>query len=131
VRTHDRAEVDIAERIARDDEEGLVEHAAREPDRARGAQRRLLDRVLDLEVPRVAVAEVAPDRLRHERDRDDHLFDSVLLQQLEDVLHAGLADDRDHRLRLVGGQRAQARPLAAGHHDGLHAVFTSRRAFSR
>ena len=45
-------------------------------------------------------------------------------QQLEDVLHARLADDRHHRLRLVRGQRAQTRALAARHDDGLHAVFT-------
>ena len=51
-------------------------------------------------------------------------------QQLEDVVHARLADDRHHRLRLVRGQRAQARSLASGHHDGFH-VFTSRLAFRR
>ena len=95
------------------------------------AERRLLDRVLDRHPERVAVAEVAADRLRHERDRHDHLLEPVLLEQLEDVLHARLADDRHHRLRLVRGERAQARALAAGHHDRLHAVSTSRRAFSR
>ena len=31
-----------------------------------------------------------------------------------------LADDRHHRLRLVGRQRTKARALAARHHDGLH-----------
>ena len=76
-------------------------------------------------------AEVAADRLRHVGDGDDHLVEAVLLEQLDDVLHAGLADDRDHRLRLVRGQRAQARALAAGHHDGLHVTLTSRRAFCR
>ena len=43
------------------------------------------------------------------------------LQQLDDVLHARLADDRHHRLRLVRGQRTKARALAARHDDGLHA----------
>ena len=42
------------------------------------------------------------------------------LQQLDDVLHARLADDRHHRLRLVRRQRAKARALAARHDDGLH-----------
>jgi hypothetical protein len=79
----------------------------------------------------LAVAEVAADRLRHERDGHDHLVEAVLLEQLDDVLHARLADDRHHRLGLVRGQRAQARALAAGHHDRLHAVVTSRRALSR
>ena len=50
-------------------------------------------------------------------------------EQLEDVLHARLADDRHHRLRLVRGERPQPRSLAARHHDGLHAN-ASRFAFS-
>ena len=69
----------------------------------------------------VAVAEVRADRLRQERDRDDDVLEAVLAQQLEDVLHARLADDRHHRLRLVRRQRAQARSLAARHDDGFHA----------
>ena len=52
--------------------------------------------------------------------RDDHVLETVRAQQLDDVLHARLADDRHHRLRLVRGQRAQARALAARHDDGLH-----------
>jgi hypothetical protein len=123
-------QVDIAERVAGDDEEGLVEPVARQPHRTGSAQRRLLDRVLDVQAQALTVAEVATDRLGHEGDRDDHVVEPVLAQQLEDVLHARLADDRHHRLRLVGGQRAKARALAAGHHDGLH-VATSRRALSR
>ena len=70
----------------------------------------------------VAVAEVGADRLRQERDGDDDVGEAVRAQQLEDVLHARLADDRHHRLRLVRGQRPQARSLAARHHDGLHAT---------
>ena len=103
--------------------------AAREPDGAGRAERQLLDRVLDPDAERLAVAEVAADRLRHERERDDDLVHAVPAQQLDDVLHARLADDRHHRLRLVRGQRPQARPLPTRHHDGLHAA-TSRRAFT-
>ena len=43
---------------------------------------------------RLAVAEVAADRLRQERDGDDHVLEAVFAQQLDDVLHARLADDR-------------------------------------
>jgi hypothetical protein len=43
----------------------------------------------------------------------------VLLEELDDVLHAA-ADDQDHRLRLIRGERAQARAFAARHHDRLH-----------
>ena len=123
----ERAQVDVAERVAGDDEEGLVEQAAREADRAGGAERQLLHRVLDVHVERVAVAEVAADRLRHERQRDHDLVEAVPAQQLEDVLDARLADDRHHRLRLVRGERAQARPLPTRHHDCLHPA-TSRLA---
>ena len=125
----ERAEIDVAERVAGDDEERLVEQAAGEADGAGGAERQLLDRVLDVQVERLAVAEVASDRLRHERERDHDVVEAVTTQQLEDVLDARLADDRDHRLGLVRGERAQARPLATRHHDRLHAA-TSRRALT-
>ena len=49
VRVDERAEVDVAQRIARDHEEGLVEPLVREPDRAGGAERLLLDGVVDVD----------------------------------------------------------------------------------
>ncbi len=121
VELDDLAEVDVAERVAGDDEERLVERVGRESNRAGCAERVLLDRILDVEPEARAVAEVRADRLRQERDGDDHVLEPMLAEQLEDVLHARLADDRDHRLRLVRGQRPEASPLAAGHHDCLHA----------
>ena len=123
--SEERLEVDVAERVARDDEERLVEVAGGQPDRAGSSERRLLDRVVDRHPERLAVAEVGADRLRHEGEGDDHLIESVPVQQLEDVLHAGLADDRHHRLRLVRGQRAQSRALAPGHHDRPHLASTT------
>ena len=125
----ERAEVDVAERVAGDDEERVVELLARQPDRAGRPERQLLDRVLDVDAERLAVAEVAADRLRHEGERDDDLVHAVGAQQLDDVLDARLADDRDHRLRLVRGERPKPRPLPTRHHDGLHAA-TSRRALT-
>src|SRR5206468_7071310 len=115
-----RRQVEIAESVTRDDEERLVEPAGREADRTGGAERRFLDRVADVQSERVALAEVAADRLREERHRHDHVRQAVLAQELEDVLHARLADDRDHRLRLVGRERTKARSLATRHDDGLH-----------
>src|SRR5438105_1498209 len=112
--------VEVAERVARDDEERAVETARGEPHRAGGAERRLLDRVADLHSERLAAAEVRADRLRQERDGDDDVLEAVLLEQLEDVLHARLADDRHQRLRLVGREGTKTRAFAARHDDGLH-----------
>jgi hypothetical protein len=99
------------------------------PSRSRRAERALLHRVLDRHPEVRAVAEVRADRLREERERDHDVGQTVLAQELEDVLDARLADDRHHRLRLVGRQRPKAGALAARHHDGPHA-FTSLRAFT-
>ena len=120
VEADERAEVDVAERVPGDDEERLVERALGELHRAGRAHRRLLDGVADRDALALPRAEVAADRLRHEGERDDDVVEAVLLQELDDVLHARLADDRDHRLRLIRGERAQARAFAARHHDRLH-----------
>ena len=63
-------------------------------------------------------------------DGDDHVLHPMTAEEVDDVFHARLADDRNHRLRLVRGERAQARALAAGHHDRFHASTTSRLAFA-
>ena len=62
-------EVDVAERVAGDHEERLVEPLLGEPHRAGGAERLLLDGVVDVQPERLAVAEVRADRLRHEGER--------------------------------------------------------------
>ncbi len=121
VERDERRQVEVAEGVAGDDEERVVELAGRKAHGTGGAGRRVLDRVLDVHAERLAVGEVAADRLRQEGDGHDHVVHAVGAEQLEDVLHARLADDRDHRLRLIRRQRAQARALAAGHDDGLHA----------
>ena len=120
VRLDERGQVDVAERVAGDDEERLVERLLGELHRAGRAERLLLDRVVDVHVERLAAAEVRADRLRHEGERDDDLVHPVPAQQVEDVLHARLADDRHHRLRLVRRQRPEPGALPARHHDGFH-----------
>ena len=116
----DLPQVDVAERVARDDEEGLVERLLRELDRAGGTRGRLLDRVADLNAVGFAVAEVPAYCLRHEGERHDDVIEAVAAEELHDVLHAGLAYDRHHRLRLIRGQRPEPRPLSARHDDGFH-----------
>ena len=129
VRGDQRRQIDVAQRVAGDHEERFVEASLRELHRAGGAERLLLDRVVDVHVEGLALAEVRANRLRHERERDDDLVHPVLSQQVEDVLHTRLADDRHHRLGLVRGQGPQAGPLPAGHHDCLH-LRTSRIALA-
>ena len=124
VEVDEGAEVEVAQRVAGDDEKGLVQLVPGQPYRAGRSERGLLDRVLHVDAEALAVAEVAADRLREERDRDDHVLEAVAAEQLDDVLHARLADDRHHRLRLVRGERAEACALAAGHDDGLHRRIT-------
>ena len=68
VEANEVAEVDVAESVARDDEERLVEGFLGELHRAGRAGRGLLDRVADREAVRLAGAEVAADRLGHEGD---------------------------------------------------------------
>src|SRR4029079_18532336 len=128
MRLDQRGEVDVAERAARDDEEGAGEPLLREADGACRPERLLLDGVVHLQAERLAVAEVRADCLRHEGQRHDDLGEPVLAEQVERVLHARLADDRDHRLRLVRGQRPEPGPLPSRHHHRLHSR-TSPRAF--
>ena len=71
-------QVDVAERVAGDHEERVVEPSRREPHRAGGAERRLLDGVRDVDAERLAAAEVRADRLGQERDGDDDVLEAVL-----------------------------------------------------
>ena len=65
VELDDAGQVDVGEHVARDDEEPLVEHVLGVADRAGGAHRLLLDRVLDAHAELGAVAEVGPDGAGH------------------------------------------------------------------
>ena len=116
----DGGEVEVGQRVAGDDDEALAEQLFGVLDAAGGAQRHLLDGVVDVHAQLAAVAEVVADGLGQEREGDDDVVDAVPLEQLDDVLHARLVGDRHHRLGLVAGERPQARPLSPGHHDGAH-----------
>src|SRR6476620_10595580 len=113
-------EIDVAEGVSGDDEERVVEPPRGTLHGASGAERRLLHRVADIDAERLTAAEVAADRLRQKRDSHDHVLEAMALEELDDVLHARLADDRHHRLGLVRGQGPQTRALSTGHDDGLH-----------
>ena len=114
-----RAEVDVGEGVAADHEERLVQEVLGLLDRAGGAERRVLDGVLEPHAQLRAVAEVGADRLRQVGHRHDDVLDAVLPQQLDDVLDARLAGDRHHRLGLVRREGTQTRSLPSCHHDAL------------
>ncbi len=120
VRLHDRAEVDVGQCVAGDDEERLVELVHRVAHRTGGAERRLLGGVPHAHAELGAVAEVVADVVREERDRHDDVVEAVLGEQPDDVLHHRRVRDRHHRLRLVARQRAEPCALAAGQDDSLH-----------
>ena len=112
VELDDGGQVEIGERVAADDEEGLVAQVRLgQLDAARGAGRRLLHRVLHVHAQGGAVAEVVADGLRQERKGDHRLLDAVALQQLDDVLHARLAAEDTIGLGwlLVSGRSAYLR----------------------
>ncbi len=118
----DFAEVEVGERVAADDDEGVVaELVLGQLDAAGGAGRSLLHRVLHAHAEAGSVAEVVADGLGQEHEGDDGLVDAVLLEQLDDVLHARLAAQRHHRLGLVAREGAQAGAFAAGHDHCAHA----------
>ena len=121
VKGEDLTEVEVGEGVATDDDEGVVaEMVLSQLDAAGGARRRLLDGVLHVHAEEGAVAEVVADDLGQEHEGDDRLVEAVLREELDDVLHAGLAAQGHHRLGLVARERPQAGAFAAGHDDCTH-----------
>ena len=104
----DRAEVDVGQHVAGDDEEAFVELGARVADRTGGAERRVFRRVPHADTELGAVAEVGADVVGEERECDDDLVDAVLAQQRDDVLHHRDIRDRQHRLGRRQRQGTQA-----------------------
>ena len=101
-------EVGLAQRIAVEREEGLVDPLRGEADRAAGAERLLLDLVFEPQVA-VAVAEMLLDLGREVAARDDRARDAVAAQMLEGVGELRPVDERQHVLSRPVGERAQPR----------------------
>ena len=98
---------------------GGVAHAPR------GAERAVLDDVLDLHVEVGAIAEAVADLGAQVGERHDHLGDAVLPEQAKDVLEHRRADHRDERLGKPAGQRAQSGAFAPRHDHCLHTATSS------
>ena len=128
VRLDDGGEIDVGDDVARDHEERLVELVHGVAHRTHGAERRVLGRVPHPHTELGAVAEVVADLVGEERDRDDDVVEAVVGEQPHDVPHHRHVRDREHRLRLVAGERAQAGAFAAGQDDRLHVTTFGSRA---
>ena len=120
---HELAQVDVGERVARDDQEGgVTQRVLGVRDRAGRPERRLLGRVAQVHAQLLAVPEVGPDQAGEELNGHDGLVEAVAPQQAQHVLHHWSVGHRQQGLGLVGGHRPQPGALAAGHHDGPHEV---------
>ena len=113
---HDRAQVEVGQRIAADHQERLAgEQVVRHLHRARGAERRVLDDVVHRHAVRAAVAEVRLDLVGEIVQRRDDLVEAVPLQQLDDQLHHRLAGNGRERFGSARGQRTKPGALAPSH----------------
>ena len=108
MRGDDRAEVDVGEHVAGDDEEAFLQFVHGVADAARRTQRGLLGGVDHAHPELAAVPEVGADRVGEIGDGYDNLVDAMLAQQVDDVFHHRPVGQRNHRLGQVGGQGAQA-----------------------
>jgi len=98
----ERGEIDVGERIARDDEERfagqqLVGHL----DGAGGAEGRIFDHVLHRYAEVGAAIEIRFHLVGEVVQRGDDLGDPVPPQQCDDVLHHRLAGNGSERLRTA------------------------------
>ena len=106
---HQRREIDVGQRVAADDEERRAgQEVVRHLDRARGAERRVLDDVVHLHAERAAVPEPRLDLVGEIVEGSDDLGEAVPPQQIDDVLHDRLAGDGRERFRAPRCQRTQS-----------------------
>ena len=113
-------QVEIGHRIAGYDQERLVEERSRVAHAPGGAERTILQDVLDLHVELAAVAKVVANVSAKVREGDHDLTDTVIAQQAEDVLDHWCPHHRDERLWIPTGQRSEPGSLAPRHDHGLH-----------
>ncbi len=111
----ERAQIDVGEGVAGDDQERLIpEELAARANPAGGPQQLLLVAVGE------ALAEVLADRVREVVQVGDHLLEAVAIEQVEDVRHHRPIEHRHHRFGDLVRQGAQARAEAGREDHRLH-----------
>ena len=113
-------QVHVGERVPGQDQEPVVQQRLGVLDAPGRPQRLLLGHVGERHAQVGPVPEVVPDDARQELHGGHDLGDAVPSSQRQDVLHHGLADDGQHRLGLVAGERAKPGALSPRHDNGLH-----------
>ena len=101
------------------------EVAAGEADRAPGAERLVLDRVLERH-PVVLGSEPGLDLIGEIAGRDDSALDAVSREVLECVREQRPVDEREHVLPRPVGKRSEPRPLASNEDHRWKAHTTGR-----
>ena len=115
-----RAEVERREDVAVAHDEALVDPVGRVLDRTRGAERLVLDLVVQAHAAEAAVGKCALERVGAVAERQHDLVDAVRREPLQLAFEERLVRDRQQRLRCREGERAQPGALAPDEHDRLH-----------
>jgi hypothetical protein len=117
----DRAEIDVYEDIAVDDDEGAaVEKRPRFEQPTAGIEQLGFLGIGNMQTELAAVAEMVAQHRAEVVHVHDNIRDAVMAQQEERVFDHGPARDADERLRQPVRQRPQARPEAGGEKHRLH-----------
>src|SRR5665213_530045 len=120
VKRQHRPQVERGEHVPVEDEEWAVDEPLDVLQRPGGAERGLLDDVLQAEPEPGAVPEVRGDRVGEVAGGQQHVLDPGFLEAAQRPLEEGHVHDRDHGFRRLEGQRAEPRALTADEDDCLH-----------
>lgn len=120
VEVHGLLQVQVAHRVAADDQKVLVPqkgHAVFYA--ARGTKGLRLGKVAQVHALDGPVPKMIGDRPGHVVERDGDLSNAAAAQQGDDVFHHGLVEQGGHGLGQSQTQRAQTRPLSPGQNHGF------------
>ena len=117
----DRAQIELGQHVAVEDDDRFGELVAGVLDRARGAERGWLDDVANLDADLGSVAEDLLDAPRLVVEAQDDFVDlGHLLEQVELVVEERPVENGHDRLRRMNRERPESRALAPGEEDRLH-----------
>jgi len=113
-------EVEVREDIAAYDDEPLIQESAGIADTSGSSKICLSSQILHGDSKPSPVVEVARNDVWLIVESRDHVGDSMLFQELDDMLHHRLVQHGNHRLWDVAGERPEAGTEATRHDHGFH-----------